>query len=71
MNKKATERHHEQIPSVQNYFLSHAKSGTDVVEELGNAFSDTSTYLYTLDTKVIMQAIMVHTRRTAEDIGKT
>ena len=47
MNKKDTECHHEQIPTVQNSFLSHVKSVTDVVEE----FSDTNTYLYTLDAR--------------------
>ena len=33
-----TERHHEQIRSVQNTFLSRVKSVTDVVEELATPF---------------------------------
>ena len=57
MNKKATGRHHEQIPSVQNYFPSRVRSVTDVLEDHGNPFSDTSTDLYTLDTKRIIQTV--------------
>ena len=64
MNKD-TEHHHDQIPSVQNSFLSNVKSVTDVVEQLCIPFSDTSTYLYTLHTKVTMPDSVVHTIRTA------
>ena len=71
VNKQDTERHREQMLSVQNPFLSHVKSVTDVVEEFGNRFSETSSDLYTLDTKVIMPDSVVYTIRTAEDIGKT
>ncbi len=46
MTKKDTERHHEQIPSVQKTFLSHVKNVVNVIEELGNPFSDASTDLY-------------------------
>ena len=42
MKRKDTERHHEQIPSVQKTFLSQVKSVTDIMEELGNPFADTS-----------------------------
>jgi len=52
-NSKEAERHHEQIPSLQNTFLSHVKSVTGVVEELDNPFSDTSTDLHTFDTKAV------------------
>ena len=69
--KNNTGRHHEQIPSVQKHFLAHVKGVTDVIEELGNPFSDTSTDLYALDSKVIMLNSVVHTIRTAEDLGKT
>ena len=54
MNKRSTERHHEQIPSVQQTFLLQVKGVAQVVEELGNPFSETTSDLYTLDTKVIM-----------------
>ena len=68
--KKESERHHEQIPSVQKTFLAQTKNVTDVIEELGNPFADTSTDLYTLDSKRIMPDSVVHTVRTAEETGK-
>ena len=71
MKKKDTDRHDEQIPSVQKTFLSQVKSVTDVMEELGNPFADTSTDFYMLDTKRIMPAIVVNTIKTTEDIGQT
>ena len=43
--KKESERNHEQIPSVQQTLLAQNKNVTDVIEELGNPFADTSTYL--------------------------
>ncbi|KAK3785629.1 hypothetical protein RRG08_015514 [Elysia crispata] len=49
-----TERHHEQIPSVQKTFLSHDKNVTEIMEELGNPFADTSADLYSLETKQLM-----------------
>ena len=48
--KKESEHHHEQIPSVQKTFQSKTKNVTNVVEELGNTFADTSTDIYTLDS---------------------
>ena len=70
--KKESERHHEQIASVEETFLAQTKNVTDVIEELGNPFADaeTSTDLYTLDSKRIMPDSVVHTVRTAEDAGK-
>ena len=67
--KKDSERHHELIPSVQKT-IAQTKNVTDVIEELGNPFADTSTDLYTLDSKLIMPDSVVHTIRTAEDTGK-
>ena len=69
--KKDSERHHEQITSVQKSFLSQTNNVTEVIEELGNPFADTSTDLYTLDSKPIMTNIVVHTIRNAEDTGKS
>ena len=69
--KKEPERHHEQMPSVQNTFLAQTKNVTDLIEELGNpGFADTSADLYTLDRKLIMPGSVVHTINTAEDTGK-
>ena len=42
---------------------------TDVLEDLDSLFSDTSTDLYTLYTKVTMPDSVVHTIITAEDSG--
>ena len=47
--QKESERHHEQIPSVQKTFLAQTKNVTDVIEDLGNPFAETSTHLYTLN----------------------
>ena len=68
--KKESERHHEQIPSVQKTFQAQTNNVIDVMEELGNPFADTSTDLYTLDSKLIMPDSVVHTIRTADDTGK-
>ena len=58
--KKEPERHHEQMPRVQNTFLAQTKNVTDVIEELGNPFADTSADLYTLDSKLIMKTQAKH-----------
>ena len=63
--KKEPECHHEQMPSVQNAFLPQTKNVTEVIEELGNPFADTSADLYTLDSKLIMPGSVVHAIRTA------
>ena len=68
--QKESECHHEQIPSVQKTFLAQTKNVTEVIEELGNPSVDTSTDLYTLDSKLIMPDSVVHSIRTAEDTGK-
>ena len=39
--KKESERHHEQISSVQNTFLAQTKNVTDVIEEHDNPFEKT------------------------------
>ena len=59
---KESERHHEQIPCVQKTLLAQTKNVNDVIAELGNPFADTSTDLYTLDSKLIMPDSVVHTR---------
>ena len=63
-----SERHHEQIPSVQKTFLAQTKSVTDVIEELGNPFADTRTYLHTIDSKLIMPDNVVHTIRLYDTV---
>ena len=46
--QRFTERHHDQIPSIQKAFASHVKSVVDVIQDLGNPFMDTSKDLFTL-----------------------
>ena len=70
MKKNDNERHHEQIPSAQKKFLFHVKNVTEVMEELGNPFSDTSTDLYSLETKQIMSERVIEAVRSAGHIGK-
>ena len=69
-NKTDTDKHHEQIPSMQKNFLSQVKDVVKVVDELGNPFSDSTTDLYTLDTKIIMPHKVIQSVRNVEDIGK-
>ena len=71
VNKKCSERHHEQIPSIQRTFLAHVKGVVDVIEDLGNPFSETSSDLYTLDTKVLAPDEVVATIQMIDDLGKT
>ena len=70
LKKNFTDRHHEQIPSVQNRFVSQVNSVVDVIVELGNPFDETNKDLYTLDTRQIMSEKVVKTIRNAEDLGK-
>lgn len=69
--KNENGRHHEQIPSIQKNFLAHVKNVIEVIDGLGNPFSDTSIDLYTLDNKIIMPDNVIDAIRTAEDIGQT
>ena len=34
VNKKCSERHHKQIPSIQRTFLAHVKGVVDVIKDL-------------------------------------
>ena len=54
LKRKATDNHHEQIPSVQKTFIAPVnmvKNVTDIIEELDNSFTDTSCDLFALDSK--------------------
>ena len=55
---------------MQKNFLSQVKDVVKVVDELGNPFSDSTTDLYTLDTKLIMPHKGIQSVRNVEDIGK-
>ena len=51
LKRKDTDHQHEQIPIVQKTFIVHVKNMTDIIEELGNQFADTSADLFALDSK--------------------
>ena len=73
LKRKATDNHHEQIPSVQKTFITPinmVKNVTDIIEELDNSFTDTSCDLFALDSKQIMSNSVVDAIKSAEDIGK-
>ena len=70
MKRKDTDRHHEQIPSVQKTFITHVRNVTDIIEELDNPFVDTSSDLFALDSKQIKPKSVVYAIKSAEDIGK-
>ena len=61
LKRKDTDHHHEQVPSVQK---------TDIIEELGNPFVDTSSDLFALDSKQIKPKSVVDAIKSAEDIGE-
>ena len=63
--------HYEQIPSVQKAFANDVKNLCREFEEAGNLFSDTSKYVYTIDTKLIMPDTVKVSVESAEDIGLT
>ena len=71
LKRKATDNHHEQIPSVQKTFIAPVvKNVTDIIEELDNSFTDTSCDLFALDSKQMMSNSVVDAIKSAEDIGK-
>ena len=47
-------RHHEQTLKTQKRFASNFQCVIDVINELGNTFTETSTGLFTIDTKNVM-----------------
>ena len=52
-NKTHENRHHEQTLKTQR-FASNVQCVMDVINELGNTFTETSTNLFTMDTKIDM-----------------
>jgi hypothetical protein len=62
--------HHEQIPSAQSRFATHVQSMVKAFNELGNPFTETSSDLLALDTKLIMADQVVEGIRTASVLGK-
>ena len=69
--RKESDRHHEQIPSIQKAFAADVKNVMDVMDEMGNPFSENSKDLFPLESKVIMSDEVVQAVRTAEELGKS
>lgn len=67
---KRSDCHHEQIPSIQNRFATNVRSVVDVFNEMGNPFTETSSDLLALDTKIIMADEVIKSIKKAEDLGK-
>ena len=64
-----TDKHHEQIGSIQTKFLKDVKNIINCIEEAGNPFLEDSGDLLTLDTKVIMSSDVVNDIKKAESTG--
>jgi hypothetical protein len=52
--KGVSDRHHEQLPSIQGRFAKDVRNVTTCIEEKGNPFLEDSADLLTLHTKIIM-----------------
>ena len=55
---------------MQKTFITHVKNVTDIIEELDNSFTYTSSDLLALDSKRIMSNSLVDAIKSAENIGK-
>ncbi len=62
--------HHEQTPSIQNRFARNVRSVIEAFNEMGNPFTETSTDLFAIDTKVIMADQVVQSIKEAEGLRK-
>ena len=63
-------RHHEETRGVQSTFQSEVQSLSNVISEMGNPFLDQSGDLPILDTRDIMDATVVKSVRTVEELGQ-
>ena len=62
---------HEQTPSTQSRFATNVKSVVEVFNEMGNPFTETSSDLFAIDTKMIMAEEVIQSIKEAEDVGRT
>ena len=62
--------HHEQTTSTQNRFASNVQSVIDAFNEMGNPFTETSSDLFAIDTKIIMADQVVQSIKEAEGLGR-
>lgn len=63
-------RHHEQAKSVQLKFKRHVNALVDVIEEMGNPFTEDSNNLLKLDSRELTDQAVVDAVRVAERIGQ-
>ena len=62
--------HHEETRRVQSTFQGEVQSLSNVISEMGNPFLDQSGDLLILDTRDIMDATVVKSVRTVEELGQ-
>ena len=60
--------HHEEGFSTRNNFKEKAMTMADIINDLGNPFSDDSDELIALETRNVMDATVVNTIRTVESL---
>ena len=58
---KTDHQHHEQCESTQKAFFNHVKALSNVIDEMGNPFTDESNDLLVLDTTDIVDSSVVST----------
>ena len=69
--RDVSDLHHEQTPSIQEAFARDVRSLVDIIEDMGNPFTDESKELLTLDAKDIMPADVTKSVAGARPLGVT
>lgn len=69
--KPSNIRHHEQIPGVQKAFAKDVQNLIEVINEMGNPFTEDTTDLIVLDTKDVMPERVVEAVKTAKMNGES
>ena len=67
--KDTDPRHHEELKHVQVAFAHDVKSLTDVIDDMGNPFSENSSDLLVLDTRDIADPAIIDSIRQVEKLG--
>ena len=62
--------HHEQVPAVQKAFAKDVQALLEVIEEMGNPFTEDSADLIVLDSKEIMSECVVEAVKKAKEMGE-
>ena len=68
--KKLDPRHHEEAKHVQKAFERDVRSLVSTIEEMGNLFTEDSSYLLTLDSRDIADAAVIDTVHQIEKLGE-